>query len=303
MHVLICGAAGYIGQYLAWKLEANHQLRLADVTTPDPARIPWVYEAHNVERKPEHTPKPDPAHPFMTGSILDPEYCRQITKGVDAVILLSGHVKHEELEKCFAVNAQGTFNMVVAAAENGVKRFLCASSINASGWFYCRVTNRPRNWPFLPVDETIPPDHEDAYSLSKYTNELTCAAWTNRTGMNTAAFRFSGVFPPEWTESYAKKAKPAEKWDEELASYIDLRDVVSGLQQALEYDSLPASGVYQLVAADTQYMEPTMEIIERFRPELLKVIREPLPGRTSLLTSRRANEGFGFVPQHTWMTG
>lgn len=300
MKVLITGAAGYVGQYLAWKLEGRHELRLADALAPDPTRIPWVYGALEIERTAAHTPAPSKSLPFILGDICDLDYCRRITEGMDAVIHLSGNVKHEECYECFRVNALGTFALLQAAAENGVNRVLAASSINAAGWFYCRVTDRPRNWPYLPVDEAIPTDHEDAYSLSKYTNELNCVAWSNRTGMTTAAFRFAGVFPPEWTESYRTKAQPTTEWPGELGNYVDLRDVVGGLMQALDCPTLPLSGTYHLTAPDTTLLEPSMEIIERFRPELLSRIRTPLPGRTTMLSHQRAREAFGYNPQHQW---
>ena len=69
---------------------------------------------------------------------------------------------------------------------------------------------------------------------------------------------------------------------------------------ALECDSLPLSGVYQLTASDTSLPEPTMEIIERFRPELLKVIRAPLPGRASILSYELAQKTFGYRPKYSW---
>jgi nucleoside-diphosphate-sugar epimerase len=301
MRVLITGAAGYVGRYLTWKLEERHTLRLADSMEPDPDRTPWVYDALQVKRTPQFTPRPSSAIPFIKGDIGDLEYCRRLTKDVDAVIHLTGHVKpNEDPYDCFRVNAMGTFAVIQAAAENGVPRVLAASSINAAGWFYNRVTDRPRNWPYLPVDEAIPTDHEDAYSLAKYVNELNCEAWSNRTGMTTAAFRFSGVFPPEWTMSYEKLVQPTTEWPGELGNYVDLRDVVRALTQALECPTLPRTGVYQLSAPDTTLPEPTMELIERFRPELLKVVREPLPGRTSMLSYRRAREAFGYNPVHCW---
>jgi nucleoside-diphosphate-sugar epimerase len=221
---------------------------------------------------------------------------------MDAVIHLAASVNHDDVAGCFTTNAVGTFLMLQACAENGVKRVLVASSINASGWFFCRVTDRPRDFPYLPVDEDVPTDHEDAYSLSKYVNELNCIAWSNRTGMTTAAFRFAGVFPPERTELTAERVEPTREWPETLAAYVDLRDVIRGLLKALECPTLPRSGVYQLVAADTLLPEPTLEIIERYRPDLLKRLRRPLAGHASMLSHERATQVFGYEPAHSWRT-
>jgi nucleoside-diphosphate-sugar epimerase len=301
MKLLITGAAGYIGRYLTWKLEDRHELVLADAFPPDDSRIPWIFEPLGLDRKPEYIPKPSNNHPFHVGDALDMDYLRRITEGVEAVIHLTGNRDaNDHPITCYEVNALGVFKMLLACEEHGIRKALVASSINAAGWFYCRVTDRPRNWPYLPVDEDIPPDHEDSYSLAKYCCELNCQAWTNRTGMTTAAFRFAGVFPPEWTESYKNVAKPTQEWPGELGNYVDLRDVVGGLVKAVECETLPAFGVYQLVAPDTTLPEPTLEIIERFRPELLKVVREPMPGRTTMLSNKRAMDAFGYDPQHHW---
>jgi nucleoside-diphosphate-sugar epimerase len=301
MKVLITGAAGYIGRYLTWKLEERHELRLVDRVEPVEARVPWVYANHGIEQSTEHRPRPSAALPFLVGDILDLPFCRQATEGVDAVIHLAGHVRPlEEPMECFTINAVGTFAILQACAENGVPRALVASSINASGWFYGRTVNLERDWPYLPVDEAVPIDQEDAYSLAKYCNELNCAAVTRRVGMTTAAFRFAGVYPPEWTESYQDHVQPTTQWPATLANYVDLRDVVQGLIQALECKTLPPTGVYQLTAPDTLLPEPTMEIIERFRPEWLNRVREPLPGRMTMLSHSRARQTFGYDPQWSW---
>lgn len=300
MKVLIAGASGYVGRYLTWILEKDHDLKLADRVEPDDTRLPWTYQALELERKAEHTPKPSPSLPFNRGDILDDDYCKRITEGVEVAVVLSASVDHNNPTECFRTNAVGTFNMLEACAQNGVSRVLVASSINALGWFHCRITDRERHWPYLPVDDAYPTDHEDAYSLSKYCNDLNCVAWTNRTGMTTGSFRFSGVFPPEWTETQEQRAKPTEAWHETLAEYVDLRDVAMGLKQAIECPTLPKSGAYLLSAPDTQLPEPTMEIIERFRPELLKVLRKELPGRTSFIDCTAAREAFGYAPQHHW---
>ncbi len=302
MKILITGAAGYVGRYLTWKLEDRHELVLADAFEPDPSRVPWIYEPLNLEREEKYLPKPSDKHPFHVGDALDMDYLRRISEGVDSVIHLTGNRDSNERPiVCYEVNATGVFKILLACEEHGIKKAIVASSINACGWFYNRVTDRPRNWPYLPIDENIPPDIEDSYSLAKYSCELNCEAWSNRTGMTTAALRFAGVLPPEWTETYKERVQPTTEWPGEIGNYVDLRDVVDGLVKAVECETLPKSGVYQFAAPDTTLPEPTMEIIERFRPELLKAVREPLPGRITMLSNKKAKEAFGYDPQHCWM--
>ena len=41
-----------------------------------------------------------------------------------------------------------------------------------------------------------------------------------------------------------------------------------------------------------------MEILERFRPDLDANVIEPLPGRSSLMSIRKAREAFGYEPKY-----
>lgn len=300
MKVVIAGASGFIGSHLAGQLAEKHSLLLTDRVEADPDKVPKIYEILHVDRKREYLPKLSPSLPFVVGDVTDYDFCRRITEGMDAVVLLAASTDYNDPVSCFRTNTVGTFNLLEACAQHGVRRVLAASSINACGLFYCRYTDRSRHWAYLPVDEAIPTDHEDAYSLSKYCNELSCAAWTNRTELTTAAFRFSGVWPREATEVWKKRVGPASQWPETLAEYVDIRDIVSGLEQALDCVTLPRSGVYQLSAADTLLLEPTMEVIERFRPDLLGVLKKELPGHTSMLSHARAWDAFRYDPRYSW---
>ena len=55
-----------------------------------------------------------------------------------------------------------------------------------------------------------------------------------------------------------------------------------------------------LAAADTRAPEDTLELIRRFKPELERELREPLPGRSSLLSITRARSFLGFEPRHSF---
>src|SRR5437773_2119301 len=81
-----------------------------------------------------------------------------------------------------------------AARLAGVRRFFCASSINAFGTFFWRLSGKPVIYRKLPLDESFAPVPEDPYSLSKWVNELTCDAFHRAYGITTAAFRFAGIW-------------------------------------------------------------------------------------------------------------
>ncbi len=64
---------------------------------------------------------------------------------------------------------------------------------------------------------------------------------------------------------------------------------------------MPAHGVYTLGGADTTCPEPTMDILDKFRPDLAATVVKPLSGRAPLLSIDRARAAFGYDPQ--WRLG
>ena len=158
---------------------------------------------------------------------------------------------------------------------------------------------KPVSYDRLPLDEDFPSVAEDPYSLSKLFNEQTCAGFTRAYGITTAAFRFAGVWPEEtYRQRRAEGLKPTAGWSDDLYQWVHVKDVVRGIRQALEKPDLPAHGVYTLCAADTRCPEPSMDILQKFRPDLAAKVTVPIPGRGSLLSIQRAHDAFGFAPQY-----
>lgn len=296
MKVMITGACGYVARSLIARLEERgHELVLVDRTRPEEATqfnpggagrlaIPLVTR-----------------WPFIQAEITDEPTMLKATEGIDAVIHLAAVVTGfpEQGVEIFHVNATGTFIMLDAARKAGVQRFFVASSINAFGTIYWRLSGRPSPYTKMPLDESFPPVPEDPYSLSKYVNEETCAAFHRAYGITTAAFRFAGVWRDDmYREKLAQGLTPTTEWSDLLYQWVHVEDLVRGIAQALDEPQLPGHGVYTLGAADTICPEPTMEILERFRPDLAATVDKPLEGRAPLMSIDRARAAFGYDPQH-----
>lgn len=293
MKVLITGACGFLGRDLIAELEGSHELRLLDRNRPEEATMfrPGVSEGAPA---PFSTP-----HHFTKAAITDANAIRSAVEGADAIIHLAASVTGlpEFGQGTFEANALGMFIVLDEARKAGVKRFLCASSINAFGTIYWRISGKPVEYDRLPLDESFPPVPEDPYSLSKYVNELTCAAFTRAYDITTAAFRFAGVYSVEAYEAARQSLAPTENWSDDLFQWVHVKDIARGLRQALECHMLPAHGVYTLAAADTRCPEPSMQILERFRPDLAANLTRPLIGRQTLMSIDRARETFGYDPR------
>ena len=292
MRILITGSCGFIGRELIRELEGRHELCLLDSVRPEDATM-FGGAAGRIKR-PLVTDLP-----CTIADITDPDQVQPAVEGVDAVIHLAGEPRGipEIGVHTFKTNALGTFVVLDCAQRAGVKRFLCASSINAYGTIYWRLSGKAVNYRSLPLREDHPPVVEDPYSLSKRVNEETCAAYHRAYGITTAAFRFSGVWSQERFEQFLTDGMPeATEWKEDLWNWVHVRDVVTGLRQAAEAPNLPGFGVYNLNAPDTRAVEPTEWLVRRFKAEYLSRLTEPLPGRTALVSTRAARDAFGYSP-------
>jgi len=293
MNVLITGACGFIGRNLIRELEGSHQLRLLDQTAPAEATI---FAGATRTAIPLETD-----WPFIQADITDPVAMQEAMAGMDAVIHLAGEPRGlpEIGVETFRANALGTFVAIDAAHRSGVRRFFCASSINAYGTFFWRLSGQPVPYTKLPLDESFPPIPEDPYSLSKLVNEETCAAYHRAYGLTTAAFRFAGVWSHErYEQALATGLPPTTAWSDDLYQWVHVADVVAGLRQALECEDLPGVGVYTLGAGDTRCPEPTMELLQRLRPDLAATVTVLLPGRAPLLSIDHARQSFGYEPRY-----
>ncbi|NQX69047.1 NAD(P)-dependent oxidoreductase [Paenibacillus alba] len=135
MKILITGAAGRIGSVLANFLKDRFTLRLADLDTPMLTR----YAQGD--------------HEYIALNITDIEACHRACQGIDVVIHLAADPSPQAgfYESLLDNNIKGTFNMFRAAKDQGVRRFLTASSVQTiegyplDSQLYANMPTRPHN--------------------------------------------------------------------------------------------------------------------------------------------------------------
>ena len=221
-------------------------------------------------------------------------------QGYDAVVHLAGIDLDTETEadRYLTTNVVGTWNVLEAAEECGVRRVVLCSSITATGLSEARPDFPPH---YLPVDEDHPMKPQHAYSVSKQMVELAGDAFNRPGAFDVISLRLMLVMlPHNHALAQERAADPATRW---LFYYITPQDAAVAFRCALEADALPYTRFY-ITAADTCHPAATLEWVERAQGALPK-LRNPDfyadSPRASIFDGTRAREVLEFSPSSNWL--
>jgi nucleoside-diphosphate-sugar epimerase len=296
MKIVITGAAGWIGRAVTAALETDHDLVLVDNADPTEATVFDPSAEGGRRRLPLQT-----RWPYHRVDILDEDGIAKAVAGAEVVVHLAAWPTGDwsRARATMATNVTGTFNVFECARAAGVRRTVNASSINAYGSFFWRVSGRSPVRRALPLVEDEPIEPEDPYSLSKAMTELIGGTFNRAFAMEVANLRFAGVMPETtYAELLSNGLPKTETWDDRLFQWVHIEDVTQGIVLAAIVPVVVPEPIV-LAAADTRAPEPTLELLARYRPELLPYVREPLPGRASLLSIARARTFLGYEPRYS----
>lgn len=172
---LVTGGAGFIGSNLCEVLlDFGYKVRcLDDLSTGKKENVDMFIDDSNFE--------------FIKGDIQDIQTCMDACKDVDFVLHQAalGSVPRSierPLLYC-ANNITGTVNMLEAARQNGVKKFVYASSSSVYG-----------DEPNLPKKEGKEGNLLSPYAVSKRADEEWAKQYTKHYGLDTYGLRYFNVF-------------------------------------------------------------------------------------------------------------
>ncbi|UFS60844.1 NAD-dependent epimerase/dehydratase family protein [Subtercola endophyticus] len=277
--VLVTGASGVIGRAVVARLVASG------------ARVTALSL---------RGPFPEAADRVIEGDALDPDVVHRAFADVDSFVHLAA-IPHPSLGtplEVFRRNVTATFTVLAEAGERNVRRGVIASSINAFG---VPMNTRGVMPAYFPLDERMPADFTDAYSLSKVVDERSLVMAERAWNVSGVALRFPHVGDQERLLRAAAEARadPAasvrEGW-----GYLDVRDAARAVEQGLTR-SYTGAHVVGLSAADTLLNAPTEEILARWAPGV--PLRSSLPGRSAAIDTTRARELLDFEPDHSMHDG
>ncbi|MBZ2194784.1 NAD(P)-dependent oxidoreductase [Ruania sp. N2-46] len=240
--------------------------------------------------------RPSPADRIVTGDATDVADVAEGLADADAVVHL-GAIAHRDLAPPYEVyrtNTSATFNVLSQAGQCGISRAVIASSINAFGVPMNHHDVQPA---YYPIDEDIPAQIDDWYSLSKRSDELTAAMAASHWGIDVLAVRLPHVASRDSLRDYAARAALApERLAREGWSYLDLRDAVRVLLLGL-VAPFDGAHVIAVAARDTLIATDTTTLLDRYAPGVPR--RRTFPGRDSLIDTTRATDLLGFSPRHS----
>ncbi len=198
-------------------------------------------------------------------------------------------------------NIMGLYNMLQASLRNDVGIFIQTGSNCALGHGY-RISGRPFQIDYLPIDEKHPCDPEDAYSFSKLTGEHLLESYSKAYGLRCHALRAAGITNEVQRMNMARQAKPQTSWNEWLFPWIASEDLAGAHRLLMEQAGrIPVFGTYFCNNDDTGLLEPTREIIEKYRPDLLDKIKEgELEGHATLLSNQKLKDTVNWQPVQNW---
>lgn len=172
---LVTGGAGFIGSNLCEALlNMGYRVRcLDDLSTGKQANVDMFLEHPNYE--------------FVKGDIKDFDVCMNACENMDYVLHQAawGSVPRSFEMPIFycANNIQGTLNMLEAARQKGVKKFVYASSSSVYG-----------DEPNLPKTEGREGNLLSPYALTKRCDEEWAKLYTKFYGLDTYGMRYFNVF-------------------------------------------------------------------------------------------------------------
>ena len=177
-NVLVTGGAGFIGSHLCEGLLARgYKVRVLDSLVY--GQREWVPAGCE----------------FIEGDIRDLDTCRRAAAGMDGVFHCAAMSRsgpsQEQIDVCTGANITGTQNMLLAARDAGVKRFIYSGSSTYYG-------NRPP-----PHRESDPPDLLNIYGLTKRVGEQYCLLFDEGFDLPCVVLRYFNVYGPRQPETGA----------------------------------------------------------------------------------------------------
>ena len=300
--ILVTGGAGFIGsnvtQYL---LEHGAKVRVFDNLATG-----------NLDNLKEFQSNPN--FEFLEGDLRHPSDCEQAAREIDAVCHQAaiGSVPRSIKDPITTndVNIGGFVNMLTAAKNAGIKRFIYASSSSVYG-----------DEPNLPKKEERIGNPLSPYAVTKYTNEVYANVFSRCYAMELIGLRYFNVFGPK-QDPYGEYAAVMPLFIkallEDKAPYVngdgeqsrDLTFVHNAVQANIlgltTNNTAAFNQAYNVAYGERFTINQMYEAIRiALKKEIKAIHREPRAGdiRDSLADISKAKNLLNYAPQYSFEQG
>ncbi len=299
---LVTGAAGFIGSNLVEALlKRGHKVRgLDDLSTGKQENVDLFIN--------------DPNYTFIKGDIKDLDTCMKATEGVTYVLNQAawGSVPRSIEMPLFYEenNIRGTLNMMEASRQNGVKKFVYASSSSVYG-----------DHPVLPKKEGQEGNLLSPYALTKRVDEEYGKLYYKLYGLDTYGLRYFNVFGrrqdpngayaaviPKFIKQLLDGDVPTINGDgKQSRDFTYIENVIEGNLKACKASHEAGGQAYNIAAGGREYL---IDIYHRLAEALGKGDVEPIFGppragdiRHSNADISKAEELLGYHPEYDFERG
>ena len=194
----------------------------------------------------------------------------------------------------FDNNVVSAHNIMQAAGDLGVSRFVYASSEMATGLLTDGVT--PGR---IPFDESERHPSPNAYALSKYLSEVIADSLAVRDPRTAwVGLRINHVIPPDSYDRFQAEWDDPGRSQGNFWSYIDARDVGTAYRSALEGTS-SGHEVCLIAAADTRAKRGLRSLMAEFY-DGFDSFADDYEDPTSAFDCTKMRTLFGWTPSYSW---
>ncbi len=299
---LVTGAAGFIGSNLVEALlKKGQKVRaLDDLSTGKQENIDLFMD--------------DPNFTFIKGDIKNLDTCMKATEGVSYVLNQAawGSVPRSIEMPLFYEenNIRGTLNMMEASRQNGVKKFVYASSSSVYG-----------DHPVLPKKEGQEGNLLSPYALTKRVDEEYGKLYYKLYGLDTYGLRYFNVFGrrqdpngayaaviPKFIKQLLDGETPTINGDgKQSRDFTYIENVIEGNLKACKASHEAGGEAFNIAAGGREYL---IDIYHRLAEALGKGDVEPIFGppragdiRHSNADISKARELLGYHPEYDFERG
>ncbi len=294
MQILITGGAGFIGSHSVEAAKAaGHNVRVFDNLTSG--------SRENVPDKVE----------LVVGDITNAAQVRAAAEGCDAVLHLAALVSvpqsMREPAETLTINTVGTANVLEAARQVGMRRFVLASTCAVYGDLPGRK------------DELSPVQTLSPYAASKLMAEQWAQLYTAAYGLETVVLRYFNVYGPRqradspysgvlarWCTA-VQRGETCTVFGDGSATrdFVSVHDVAAANLLALSSPTMQPGTVYPVATGQSASLNQILDELERAAPNRFRKQYAPARAGDILHSSGSSTrlQACGWKPQVTLQAG